>query len=1279
MRLMIYSAAVAVFVVASMGDSPIRESGSRLAAERYQLAAQAVGPVPIAPGVEGYSSGTGYAAPENPFARETSSRYSSDGVEFYEPTPADGADEEEERSLSPAELAAAGALRALIGEQPIRRRPTDVLNGYAHERGPGDPETAAPRAPDPDNVSQAPEPTQGEKPLASRLLLGDWVAIEKRLAALPQQKQPAAYTGLLGMLTDDGWGFFLPAEVLALADAAPGPIDEKQAAALGNLLQRSLQHAETPGNFLAGLMKSKRLGPADDATRTATVRVLMAARLLEEAKRYLPALDSADTARKVAAMNLHADYQAAVAKTNGDEAALVQAWELTQAVIALPDAMPADRKAAISRALVLAPRLPDEKSTAWMASMLRKYDGTAAFKLLGTIAARSPQAFQRFAVEGRVESLKLAQLAGEQLLVVRGERFNNGGDLNDAAPADARWPLALAMLAHGWINEAQKSLGGDFRRITIAEDDKYPSIPIEALLALAPSGKWRAAIDRDMADHLAHLTGELAARAGNREVALAIIRQLVPRQPQIAKTIAESVLVPPSNDDERYIDIDDHRYRHLISSPSSHHSWASGTSGMSPSYVSHSVTTSIHDYSGEQSGPPTRGRQVQRLAELEAVLAEFRAAGVPPVTDEKLLVAFGKCHSPAEVMRREDIERIFGPLDTLTPTAAMAIVSSMRENLAGMWRDPSIQQQAGTKRTPKDLVEEINRGYLLGTTIAEQAATRTTVVAPMLVLASVRFDYAEFLYGQQIELKTYIALREASFTAFSQAAERFAAKQTKSNEQSDAVEAYQLWFQAALGASDMAYLTKQDEPDKTQVQKIAAAISALPAESADFHRKLFAERIAASLMQTPPALKPHVVRQALAIVGGHAAAKSLEERLEYYDELLGEVEFVARVDGSDRVGVKRPFGVHVAIRGTQPVFRENSLFVGLVAPPATAAESEPRRALEREIREKFSERFDVEALAFYPPMTRPRSLERAGWQERPLAYVVLRAKDESVDRLPPMQIDIDFADGPEPVRLPIRTAVVLLDARSAAPRPAEEMRLRQTLDDRQVDDGSVALEVVATARGVPPGLDAIMNEPEHVTGFEPGKTHNHGVSIVTIGEGESEEPLVERRWTVDYVLASGSRPANFRFPAASNATVVQELQRYADADIVASEPIAELRYSTIASARRWIWGAAAVLAVVAFAVAGVLLWRKRRLVPVVATNYHWPEKITAFNLLAILERMRRDATLRLGELERSELSATIAGIERQFFAPAPTRATDLEAIRRRWRPYTPTSNGHSDL
>src|SRR5688572_22431107 len=112
-----------------------------------------------------------------------------------------------------------------------------------------------------------------------------------------------------------------------------------------------------------------------------------------------------------------------------------------------------------------------------------------------------------------------------------------------------------------------------------------------------------------------------------------------------------------------------------------------------------------------------------------------------------------------------------------------------------------------------------------------------------LAQGAVLFDWAEFQYGKKVDLAVYVEKRDRAFSDFKRAAELYAAKSPSTEEKEETVQVYQQWFNANLGASDLAYVTRQQEPSTNTLAQIRGALLGLPADTAERHWKLLAKSL----------------------------------------------------------------------------------------------------------------------------------------------------------------------------------------------------------------------------------------------------------------------------------------------------------------------------------------------------------------------------------------------------------------------------------------------------
>ncbi len=420
------------------------------------------------------------------------------------------------------------------------------------------------------------------------------------------------------------------------------------------------------------------------------------------------------------------------------------------------------------------------------------------------------------------------------------------------------------------------------------------------------------------------------------------------------------------------------------------------------------------------------------------------------------------------------------------------------------------------------------------------------------------------------------------------------------------------------------------------------------------------------------------------MLGDHESGRPFRQLVDFYHDLLGEIELHVELDGNATVA-REPFGAQLVIRGTTAVSREAGGFSALLAPSNSAATGEPlnrKDKLEKEIREKLGPGFEIVQLRFHDPNVTPRSFGRDGWRETPLAYLILKAKDSAIDRIVPLQMDLEFNDGHGVVVLPVASAPQLIDAHSrpAAPRPLADLKIKQTLDDRKLAENLVRLEVAASGKGLIPNLSRILELGDsagatEVPGFTVAGVVDHGIMLSSLNtDGDRVQPLCERSWTVELTPREGARPAEFHFPSASTPGATLTFARFDDADLVDAQPVVALHGWPLATTDWVPWavatGGGAILLAAGAALFLVLRARRRRHAQ--PAKYQLPQPVTPFNAVALLRRLDADGSVAWTAAERTDLSAEIERVERRYFARESVPAAngnghdELSTLLRRW-------------
>jgi hypothetical protein len=624
------------------------------------------------------------------------------------------------------------------------------------------------------------------------------------------------------------------------------------------------------------------------------------------------------------------------------------------------------------------------------------------------------------------------------------------------------------------------------------------------------------------------------------------------------------------------------------------------------------------------------------------------------------------------VYRLEAIEQVFGPIGGLKARTLAGLAQQMRENLAGLWRDPAVQKDKKTNRKPKDIQAEVLRGYQVAGAVLEGALKRFPDDWA-LHLARAALSHDEVYYQQELaKSTTFSRKREEALARFQRAAELYAARVQDLAEDDQSTLVYEQWFYASLGACDLGHIDDEKLPDRKQPALIRKAILALPGELAEKHLGKFANLLFTRLSAVKPAVKFGYLRGGFEIVGDHRMAHEAKKVYDYYKDLVSEIKLEAVLDGSDVIG-RQPFGVFVHLKHTREIERESGGFGRYLQNQNSGMywaynygrpTADYRDRFQAIVTEAMKEHFEVLSVTFQTDKVNSRALPQYGWRVTPYAYILLKARGPQVDKLPPLRLDLDFLDTSGYMILPVESPAVPLDASTARgkTRPFRKLQITQILDERQADKGKLIVEVKATAIGLVPDLDQIL--AFNAEGFEVVKTDDQGVSVARFDlDADTTAVVSERTWMVTLRAKEGQRaPEKFCF-ASAKVDAEMTYQRYQDADLatVSAEVTLERGYGSPSYA--WLWwvggGGAALLVLL---VAG-FFWLRR---PVAKVEGPWrlPERLTPFTVLALLRRI--ESKNNLAPEQQQELQQSIALLERHYFAADVNGQPDLKRIAEDW-------------
>jgi hypothetical protein len=1150
------------------------------------------------------------------------------------------------------------------------RRPSSILQAWAKTPpSKGDEADRAPR-----------EPLDTElAAFQHSVTLGDWAAVKTYLAGLPQAEARAAYKQLLQALQAGPVGqvptpppgmppmpqqfweqnTFNAEDLVGLAAAAPQALDRTMLTALGGVLRR----ATASGTVVEAVVTRFRAETARPAAtralgRREAARVLVAAGEAAQAAPFLPTLDQARQHKDAEALNLLAQHYLTLYANDTKVARLEQAWDATQSALGLPGGQREDKEEALHRAVELAPKVKDTLGQAWLAQSFttNPQQGMDILAAIGSLVSQGLQS-QPMNTEERLKELHLQKTAVEALLKAAPDRAS-------------QWKETLALLAEAWLREADYSrqydhstgLGPHMRRdpfgnlFYVSDDDpmqvmmmRQQNLP-QALrtadvLENRPDKAWSTGLADGLKARLTTLLSQLYLKAGEEERAFPHIEQLAPTHPERARELVNEFL----------------------------RVW---TQNHDPNAARRHTNPYMFFFGFEQRAngiPLTRSKQERNLTDLAGWIGRIRKLPIREPDQELLAKAFTNCHSTAEVYRLDAIEKVFGTLANIKPRTLAGLAQQMRENLAGLWREPANQEDKKTSRKQKDIQVEVLRGYALARNVVDNALARYADEWSLaLARAALLFD--ETNYRQEVAKNSdFSRKREEALAGFQKAADLYAAKVKGLTEEEKSTLVYEQWFYASLGACDLGHLSEDKLPDLRQPPLVRKAIESLPGEAARWHMDRFANLLFTRMGAVKPAAKFRYVRSGIDIVGDNKLAAEAHKVFDYYKDLVREIKLDVVLDGPDRVGHKEPFGAYVLLRHTREIERESGGFSRylqnqngmLFAYNYGRPTADYRDKFQAAATEALKEHFEVLSVTFETDKVNSRATRDYGWRITPYAYLLLRPRGPQVDKVPPLRIDLDFLDTSGYVVLPIESAPVPIDAGppKGHPRLVRKLQVTQILDERQSAQGKLGLEVKATALGLVGPMEQVLDlKPE---GFDVERVEDKGVSVARF-DPDSPDPAVvsERTWLISLRARPGETPTTFRFARAKPEGAEMVFQRYQDADLAGAQQEVLLENAYSGSGHRWTLVASGALVALLF-LGAALVWRLRRRRSAVAA-VALPEKLTPFTVLVLLRHVLTAGTL--DEPARAELGRAIADLERRYFAEEGSAegGVELRSLAERW-------------
>ena len=1021
-------------------------------------------------------------------------------------------------------------------------------------------------------------------------------------------------------------------------------------------------HSQRSGHNFADFYEQVKTGTThfggdDTNKKLAAAELFMKSNMMDFVEVFLPPLDAEDTPNNLPALKIWSQLALSKYSTKSVAEWLEKAWKINQWIIATKDLKTEDRDLALTNLLELSSKIDKEVGVEWINASFTEMPerGKTILTNLGTQSSDLATKASQIPESTRLDLLRLQNESVEKLI--------------ELSPDQAKeWRPALTLLAQNWLVEAattlqysQQSSRGSNMNIDMygnyywmnqnqrqsSGGRKPRPIKVSDMLEIAPSETWQGLIHESLHTSLRRKKAELYLRVNEEDKAFPFIEQIAETHSDIGRDLVHEFL----------------------------RTW---TRNHDPNSSKRQRNPYIYFYGFDRKAeaiPLTRSQQERNLNELADWVTRIRKLPIDDVEEQLLADAFTNCHSSAEVFELDRFRDVFGDLSKLKPETIGAITQKMRASLSANWRDIRTQEQKQTNRREPEVQQAVLDGYRTASTLIKESL-QSSPDNWQLHLAQAMLMFDQNAYDQLVQKSSEFSdRRDAAFDQFQVAADKYADVVSTLEEKDQSTQMYDFWFYAALGACDLGKITNKTVPDLKQYAKIRAAIEALPAALSESHMAKFANNLFTRMSPIKPEIKFRYLRGGFEIAGDHPRAWEAKNLFAYYKDLVHEIKLDIAIDGADKVGSGQTFGAYVNILHTDEIERESGGFGKYAQNQNSMMYAYNYGRPTEDYRDKFTdsveqalgEHFEVQSITFQKAENmKSRETAKPGWKVTPYAYVLLKPKGPEVDRIAPLKLDLDFLDTSGYVVIPIESPALVVDCseENVPMRPVSDLKVTQTLDERQAADGKLIVEISASGKGLVPDLEDIMDVERD--NFEVVSVDDQPV-LPTEFDAESNEIqiLSERSWTVEYKATdAASELTEFSFSEAKLDGAESKFQRYEDADLVEVSQAIELEKNYSVFSWSFLYWLIPLVVLGLFGLSG-LIYATSRPEQVVEKRFNLPEDINPFTVLTLL----RDIKERNGISNEQgvELQNSINRVEQYYFSQSENvDAEDLEQLAKTW-------------
>jgi hypothetical protein len=646
-----------------------------------------------------------------------------------------------------------------------------------------------------------------------------------------------------------------------------------------------------------------------------------------------------------------------------------------------------------------------------------------------------------------------------------------------------------------------------------------------------------------------------------------------------------------------------------------------------------------------------------------------------------------------------------------------AIINNMSVALGERWRDMAVQRSAVTSRRQSDLLKMVRQGYgYVREMIDKRVEAKPNDWRALTACGTLMSDWGDYEYFQTLTMASdsdrMIAYKEKNNYAhiyFTRAANAYVDQAANSNGVDNSV--FLAWFNSLLGFNSNGEINLSKAMNREVLEQMREIMRRLPETKLRRHVDNFAKTTEARTKNKkkpmPAELKYKFLASSLVITKQSPFALESDKQVAYFEELLKEVRLKTAVDGPNTIWRKEEFGIVISLVHSDAMgdlidfgkyLRFKSAPTARRGAPVTKIKKmsdakKARNEFEKNILESLSNFFEIKSITFSPVDVEARTIDKPGWSETVLAYVQVRARGVGVDRIPPIELDLDYFDLSGPVAIPVTSAETLLQMQGerTTKRPYSDIKVVQTLDTRQLFvNGKLSLQVTASGRGLMPDLQDIVDLAplKQTVPVEKIEADEGGALVQALNSYDQDVTVTSmREWSVildSSEIVDADTLVDVTFPTAVDSATVIENKMYRDVELV---PVAEAKVRIgnaaegeldasgapiiAAPPQHGLWAGLAVGAVLFLVLLGFVakttMAPKDR--PIQASDvFKMPDEVDGFVVVQLLRALSRSELVSLSAEQKSGIQTEIKRIEAVCFDPSqtPLQESDLKNTVSKW-------------